>query len=66
MKPIYMTYRKSGSEWEEYIPSRTRSEAQGVIRMTAAEDREKVTYKVKKIMVSDGDYDIIASEYFEE
>lgn len=66
MKPIYMTYRESGGRWEEYIPSRTLSEARGVVRMSTVEDREKVKYKVKKIMVSEGDYDIIASEFFDE
>ena len=66
MKAIYMTYRKSGGEWEEYIPSRTLSEARGVVRMSKAEDREKANYKVKKIMVADGEFDIIASEFFDE
>lgn len=66
MKVIYMTYRKNGDKWEDYIPSRTLSEARGVVRMSKAEDREKANYKVKKIVVSDGDYDIIASEFFDE
>lgn len=62
MKPIYMTYRKFGDRWEEYAPSRTLAEARGFARMAKADDAGG-TYKVRKIMVSDGEYDIIASEY---
>lgn len=62
MKSIYMTYRKNGDGWEEYIPSRTLAEARGVARMAKADDATG-TYKVKKIMVSAGEYDILCSEY---
>ena len=61
MKAIYMTYCNG----EEYIPSRTKAQAQGVARMLKAEN-PAAECKVKKIMVADGDYDIIASEFFDE
>jgi len=66
MKAIYMTYCKDGDKWVEYVPSRTRDEAQGFIRLLKSDDAKGAVmreYKVKKIMVSDGEYDIITSEY---
>ena len=62
MKPIYMTYRKYGNSWEECVPSRTLAEARGFARMAKSDDAAG-TYKVKKIMVSEGEYDILCSEY---
>ena len=58
MKAIYMTY----SNGEAYVPSLTKDQAQGVARMLKAEN-PSAKCKVKKIMVSDGEYDIIVSEY---
>lgn len=58
MKAIYMTYCNG----EEYIPSRTKAQAQGVARMLKSEN-PAAECKVKKIMVSSWEYDIIMSEF---